>query len=193
MKLKWFLRISLSIVFIITACNIFNPSGEGSAPESDEGQVLEGQVKLREQDWDGAMEAFAQAIEEDSTNSLAYYSYAKAVRFKYNLNGITLSQELTDTAGGKIPFLKTEDAILSRYLQATVRLKPVLSKLAERDSLTRWKNYLDDPIKARQRDKYAERRMEFIQEYLHGNGYQEGEFPLIDGLINFEKILPELR
>jgi len=34
------------------------------------------------------IDAFAAAIEKDSTNTLAYYSYAKAARFKYNLNGL---------------------------------------------------------------------------------------------------------
>jgi hypothetical protein len=195
---KFFYRSLLFAGLVFAACNIFNPDGEGGLPESSKGMVSVGQSRLKNQDWDGAMAAFASAIKEDSTNSLAYYSYAKAVRFKYDLNGLSLSAELADTIGGNIPFLNIDNTTATNYLQATARMHPVLQKLAERDSLTRWFNYRKDPVKAGQRDDKAAFRINFINNYLDSANlgfshyYQEYEFPLSDGAINFEKIMPDL-
>ncbi len=205
---KWLLRLFFIAGFIFTACNLFNPSGEGDLPDSAEGMLSVGQSRLQNQDWDGAMKAFAAAIKEDSTNSLAYYGYCKAVRFKWDLNGITLSKELEDTnSNSKIPFNDTNKYdIYSNYLKATHRLKPAMSKLAKRDSLTRWmKLHMDTEYYLSEKDNEtgdnigkAQKRRSFIRAYIdsanHGvYGYYDSvDFPLMDGVINYEKIMPDL-
>ncbi|MBF0432185.1 MAG: hypothetical protein HQK83_12950 [Fibrobacteria bacterium] len=188
----------LTGAFIFTACNIFNPSGEGTLPESTEGMVSVGQSRLKDQDWSGAMEAFGKAIEADSTNSLAYYGYAKAVRFKYNLNGLEMSKEFTDTSSGQIPFITLGNEDATMYLKSSTLIKPVLSKLAKRDSLTRWFALKDmDPVSLYTLDPTSGMtRKNFINNYLTKSGtpgyYSEEDFPLSDGFINYEKILPDL-
>jgi len=196
-SIKWFSRGLISIVILLSACNIFNPSGEGDLPDSTEGMISVGQSRLKEKDFSGALIAFAAAIKDDSTNSLAYYSYAKAARFEYELNGLTLSKALTDTAGGNIPFIDTKNKVATEYLRATIRIKPVLSILANRDSLTRWFKYLSDKEDAIESDDNARKRIRFIENYLDSADnnpglYKRADFPLMDGVINYEKILPDL-
>lgn len=150
MKRSSIIHLGIFGTFLFLACNIFNPSGEGDLPDDAGGMVSVGQTRLRNKDWDGAMEAFAAAIAQDSTNSLAYYSYAKAVRFKYDLNGLTISKELTDTVKDttkkiQIPFANMSPDTANRYYQATqlmlfsesnhVKHDGVLKHLIRRDSL----------------------------------------------------------
>ncbi len=193
---KWILGLSALFIY---SCNVFNPSGDGDLPESAEGRVSVGQSHLQNQKWDEAIEAFSKAIEKDSTNSFAYYGYSKAVRFKYDLNGLSLSEELTGaTEGGttgQVPFVSASNEELNVYLAATSRLKPVLSKLVKRDSLTRlWRRSNENPINY---DKITDAQVSWINNYLEQaktdpTKYKVAEFPLMDGVINYEKITPDL-
>ncbi|NQY08366.1 MAG: hypothetical protein HRT71_02495, partial [Flavobacteriales bacterium] len=184
-------------VFILTACNIFNPSGEGDLPETSEGKLSVGQSLLQSGDYAGAMNAFKGAIEDDSTNSFAYYSYAKAARFKHELNGLQLSKELTGLDGSsvQVPFLDTETELLNTYLGATTIIRPILEILITRDSLTRWYNDYDDESKTSKNDIARRAIMDtYWEDGKNGvaGTHPKSDFPLSDGVINFEKVTPDM-
>lgn len=198
----FFLRgLFLGLLFL-SACNLFNPSGEGDIPEDAGGALSVGQSRLKAKDWDGAIEAFTKAIAADSTNSLAYYSLAKAYRFKYDLNGLALSKELTDTAGNQIPFISLGKDSASfdtatRYLQATYRMKPVLEALIHRDTTNRYMKVYFQKIAQGTIDTSNCAKLDtacivysWHQKFKAGDSsyYSFEKYPLMDGVINFEKV-----
>jgi len=197
-SLKRFVLGSILLALILSACNIFNPSGEGNTPESTEGLVSVGQTLLQAGEFQEAMDAFEKAFLQDPTNSLARYSYAKAVRFRYNFNGLKLSEELTNidpNSTTDIPFINTELSIMNQYYQTTWRVKPVLEGLIERDSLTRiWKNK-DKPNKTNEEERQHDWLFNtYFTEAVSGTSdrFQERTFPISDGVINYEKVTPDM-
>jgi|GEM_PF-2797909 len=228
---KSFLKFGVAVSLLVGACNIFNPSGEGDLPDNPEGMVSVGQTRLRNQDYDGAMEAFEKAIKADSTNSLAYYGYCKAVRLKYDLNGLSLSKEITDTSKGSLPFIDLPISTANSYYQATWRSVPLLQTLIHRDSLQRYYKTFFKQVKEYQtkydrslsqyRDRYCKEapfyyknkspkspffsktdRLDTLcvvaeymdsarvqkQKYGVSSFYDSTQYPLMDGVINLEKV-----
>jgi hypothetical protein len=185
------------ISLVMASCNIFNPSGKGDGGETTDAHLVKGEDLFRDREFGASMESFARAIEQDSTSSLAYYGYAKAALRHYGLNASTILAEV-DSAKAKssIPFLDASSEKLTRYLQATSKVRRALGELTRRDTLTRWWNYSrDTSSRMARKDQLLRKRIQFIQGYIQkGESGQAGyhaaaKFPLIDGAIAFEKVV----
>jgi L-rhamnose mutarotase len=183
--------------FVIVSCNIFNPSGSGDGGGSTDAFLTEGENAFRDQDFAASMEAFESAIKADSTSALAYYGYAKATLRFYQLNASTILSEVDEAkANASIPFLDASDEKLTRYLQATSKVRRALSAMTNRDTLTRWWRYQEDTTsKAARKDAKMKQRIAFIRQFMvkgeQGDvGYYPAHrFPLSDGAIAYEKIV----
>ncbi len=200
-KVLKYLSAATCASLVICACNIFNPSGSGDGGDSSESQLAEGQRLIREQDYGAAMSAFQKAIAKDSTNTMAYYGYAKAAMQKYKISAAQMLTEVTDAQSQKrVPFLNQSAAKKTNYLQALSKVKWALSKLTERDTLTRNWNYYKQPdrIPSSVSLVVAEERIKSILIYLdmattgeHPKYYTENKFPLSDRVMPFENITPD--
>jgi hypothetical protein len=198
-SLKRFKRLSLGLGLILAACNVFNPSGEGQTGESRNAQLTEGENQFRAQDYLTAQETFAAAIASDSTNSMAYYGYSKAVMRYWQVNASTLLTEVSkaqDKSG--IPFITADDWTITRYLQATSRVRLALGIMTHRDTLTRWYYYSLDPAStAARKDPLAAQRIAFIKAYWEKADkgfkgyYRKSEFPLSDLRMASSKIIAD--
>jgi hypothetical protein len=122
-----------TISFLLGSCNLFNPSGEGTAPSSADGLIAYGQSKLDANEWDEAISAFQKAIEKDSTKSLAYYGLSKAAAFKHDLKDFALLGEL-EKEGNDVPFSDLDTNVATEYLQGTNIITEILGTLVERDT-----------------------------------------------------------
>jgi hypothetical protein len=184
---------------ILAACNIFNPDGRGDAGNGTDANLSEGEALFRAKDFGGSMNAFAKAIKADSTNSLAYYGYSKAVMRYYQLNASSVLEEFEKTQGGaSLPFIDEGDSKLTRYLQATSKVRQALSKLTMRDTLSRWYGYLKDSTSvAARNDSRRVARIAFIQNYLEKSDqgqpgfYPRSKFPLSDRKLAYEKVVAD--
>jgi hypothetical protein len=189
--------LALSLTF--AACNVFNPSGEGDAGPGKNAQLTEGENQFRQQDYKAASVTFQAAIDADSTNSMAYYGYAKAVMRYWQVNASTLLEEVSkaqDKSG--IPFIGASDWDVTRYLQATSRVRLALGAMTDRDSLTRWWKYSQEPDgKEAKADPLAAKRIAFMQAYwakadAGARGYhRKSEFPLSDLVMPYKKVIAD--
>lgn len=199
MKRNRTLSAVLALTGFLAACNIFNPSGEGDAGASTEEQMAVGETLFRQQDYAGAMRAFEKAIAADSTRSMAYYGYAKAVIQLHGISAPSLLGEVNDAKEEKkIPFLSKNDSAKTNWLLAFKKVRWALSQLTERDTLTRWYAYSREPAsKAAKSDARAAERIAFIEDYLSRAdagqaGYKaRARFPLSDLGMRFEKVAPD--
>lgn len=190
---------AVTAAVLLAACNIFNPDGRGDAGAGAAANLSEGEALFRQKDFAGSMAAFAKAIKADSANSLAYYGYSKAAMRYYQLNASSVLEEFENSQdSNSIPFLKASDEKLTRYLQATSRVRVALSKLTQRDTLTRWFAYLKDSTSAAARgDARRAQRVAFIEEYLlkaeQGvpGYYPRSKFPLSDRKLSYEKVVAD--
>ncbi len=190
---------------ILGACNFFNPAGTGDPGENSAGQLALGQSLFREKDFHGSMKAYEKAISQDSSNSLAYYGFAKAAMKHYGLAATTILDEVnsfnaggTEGGGLQLPFINQENEVLTDYLQATSRVRKVLRLLTVRDTLTRWYQYSRNPdSKAARRDANAAARIAFIEDYLQKAesgtpGYRsKSKFPLSDLVLGYDKVIAD--
>lgn len=184
---------------LIVGCNVFNPSGEGDGGGTSDAYLIQGENKFREKDYSGAMEAFEKAIQQDSTSSLAYYGYSKSAMRNWQVNASIILSEVSDAQNeGGIPFLGAEDSKLTRYLQATSKVRKALSAMTQRDTLTQWFSYVKDPdSKAAKKDAQFAKRKAFMTDYLvKANqglpGYhKEANFPLSDRALSYHKIVAD--
>lgn len=189
----------LGLGFAFAACNVFNPSGEGDGGASQGAVMAEGEELFRDMDYLGAQVAFQKAIEADSTNSLAYYSYAKSVMRYWNVEASSLLTEVDAARSGtSIPFIGADDWTLTRYLKATSKARKALGELTERDSLTRWWQYSQDPSsKAYERDPLAVQRVAFMKDYWakaeqgEPGYYKKSAFPLSDLKLGYQKVIAD--
>ena len=189
----------LCLGLALAACNVFNPSGEGEAGPGKDAQLTEGENQFRAQDYLAASATFQAAIEADSANSMAYYGYAKAVMRYWNVNASTLLDEVSkaqDKSG--IPFVGASDWDVTRYLQATSRVRLALGAMTDRDSLTRWWLYSLHPDgKDAKADPLAAKRIAFMQDYwakadMGTRGYQKkSRFPLSDLAMPAKKVIAD--
>ncbi len=198
-SLKRLKRLSLSLGLVFTACNVFNPSGEGEAGASVDAQLTEGENFFRQQDYKSAFETFGAAIDNDSTNSMAYYGYAKSVMRYWQVNASTLLTEVSKAQNKSgIPFITASDWDITRYLQATSRVKKALGAMTERDSLTRWWQYTLDPSgKAAISDPLTAKRIAFMADYWqkadkgYKGYYKKSAFPLSDLRMPSKRIIAD--
>ncbi|HKP97710.1 MAG TPA: hypothetical protein VJ385_18355 [Fibrobacteria bacterium] len=198
-SLKRFKRLSLGLGLVLAACNVFNPSGEGDAGESLDAQLTDGENYFRAQDYKSAYETFAAAIAADSTNSMAYYGFAKATMRYWEVNASTLLTEVSkaqDKSG--IPFITADDWTVTRYLQATSKVRQALGIMTSRDTLTRWYYYAKDPAgKAALKDPLAAKRIAFINDYWekadkeYAGYHKKSEFPLSDLKMGYQRIIAD--
>jgi tetratricopeptide (TPR) repeat protein len=200
-SLKRLKRLSLGLGFglIVAACNVFNPSGEGDAGESGDAQLTSGENFFRLQDYKSAYETFEAAIKSDSTNSMAYYGYSKSVMRYWQVNASTLLTEVSkaqDKSG--IPFITASDWDVTRYLQATSKVRKALGTMTDRDSLTCWYNYTLNPSgKGAAADPLSAKRIEFMNAYWDkaDRGYKgfhkKSEFPLSDLKMSSKRVIAD--
>ena len=192
MKINPWLRKTLGIaivasVFSIAGCNLFNPDGEGDGGTVN--PTSAGDEYIRRGEYAKALAAFDRAIRRDSTNSYAYVGYATAATLLYQLDHVGILNDMQATAEDpeNFAFLQHEDSLLTLRLQAAASVRRVLGRLTDRDTLTRWFNYLSDSTseEARQDTAYERRRL-FIEDYLVKAdlglaGYRKrSQFPLTD-------------
>jgi hypothetical protein len=191
----------LTTLTALTGCNIFNPGGGGdrdSVCKQDDADchMTLGQDRLGNKNFAGAMRSFERAIAADSTRSLAYYSYAKAVGFRFN---VVRAQVLTDLANtveeGPMAFLGYPDEELTNRLQAASRVRRTLAILTDRDTLTHNYNLLGDSSAAALNDPHYDERVRFMEQYLieadlGSEGYRKrSEFPLSDHVMRSEAVV----
>lgn len=195
--LKWY---CLGLGLVLAACNVFNPSGDGDSGSSVDAQLTDGENFFREQNYAASVTAFEKAIKLDSTNSMAYYGYAKAVMRKYNVNASTLLKEVsTAQEGNGLPFIGAEDAVITSYLQATSRARKALAAMTLRDTLTRWYYYTKDVnSKPALNDSLSVVRIAAIKAYwvkaeLPGakGFYKKTQFPLSDLKMGSDKVIAD--
>ena len=197
-SLKALRGCAVGLGILAAGCNVFNPGGEGDGGESQGALMSKGEELFRQMDYVGAEAAFEAAIRADSTNSLAYYGYSKSVMRYWRVNASDLLKEVDGTADGAIPFIGADDWTLTRYLKATSKVRRALSKMTERDTLTRWYQYtLDTGGKAFQKDAEAAKRAAFMQDYwakaeqgLPGY-YKKSAFPLSDLKLGYQKVIAD--
>lgn len=192
-------RCCLGLGLVLVACNVFNPSGEGDSGGGGDAQLTDGENYFRQQDYKAASETFEAAIKSDSTNSMAYYGYSKAVMRYWQINASTLLTEVSkaqDKSG--IPFIGADDWTVTRYLQGTSRVRAALGAMTERDSLTRWWKYVLDPnSKDALADPLAAKRITFMADYWAKadkgfRGYHaKSKFPLLDMRMTARKVIAD--
>jgi tetratricopeptide (TPR) repeat protein len=198
--LKPLKRCCFGLGLILAACNVFNPSGEGEAGDNVEAQMTEGENLFRSQNYAGAMAAYSKALQQDSTNSMAYYGYAKSAMRRFNVNASTLLGEVSKAqAGTGVPFIGAEDKIVTNYLQATSKSRKALNSLTSRDTLTRWYYYtIDSTSRAAKNDPLLAKRIAFIKAYwataeLAGakGYYKKSQFPLSDLKLGYGQVVAD--
>jgi hypothetical protein len=192
-------RSGLILGLALAGCNVFNPSGEGDAGPGKDAQLTAAENLFRQQDYQAATASFQAAIQADSANSMAYYGYSKSVMRYWDVNASTLLDEVSkaqDKSG--IPFVGASDWDVTRYLQATSRVRLALGAMTDRDSLTRWWQYSQHPEgSAAKSDPLAAKRIAFMQDYWSkadqgAKGYHaKSEFPLSDLTMPSQKIVAD--
>lgn len=198
MRFRLWTRYGILIAALLVAgCNIFNPSGEGDG--GDANPRAEGEEYFRRGQYAKAMAAFERAIKADSSNSLAYYGYAKSAVFLYKLDRLGIFDDLQATSEdpSSFAFLQHEDSLLTLRMQAASKVRRVLGILTDRDTLTRWWRYTFDSTssEARSDSNFAARR-DFIEAYLaqqdavlpHGSRHRS-KFPLTDFRMPYKDVL----
>ena len=198
-SLKRLNRGALGLGLFLAACNVFNPSGEGDAGASQDAQLADGENYFRDQDYKSSYETFDAAIKADSTNSMAYYGYSKATMRYWQVNASTLLTEVSkaqDQSG--IPFITSDDWTITRYLQATSKVRLALGAMTDRDTLTRWYYYAKDPSgKTAAKDPLAAKRIAFMNDYWdkadkgYAGCHRKSEFPLSDLKLSSQKIIAD--
>jgi tetratricopeptide (TPR) repeat protein len=182
---NWIRYFLLTAAFVVVGCNIFNPDGEGDVGDGNLTEV--GEQYFREGKYAKSLAAFEEAIKQDSTNSMAYYGYAKAAVQLFQLNKLSILNDLQATAGApeSFAFLQHNDTILTLRLQAAAHVRLVLNRLTDRDSLSLFARYLTDSSYA-DRDTLFEARKMFMENYFTTAdqvvpGYRKRNlFPLTD-------------
>lgn len=179
-------------LLVLAGCNIFNPNGaeESSCPSDNaECYIALGQSLINKEDFDAAAAAYSKAIAIDSTKSEAYWGFGTAIKFKYNLTLPDLLSDIekaTDTGsnGGIASFLSLSNTQIEKRVQLGTRIARVMGLLAERDSLTKWWQYLTDSTNKGTDPNFATRKA-FIIAYLAANSAHPSRsgahFPLSDG------------
>ncbi|MDB5105812.1 MAG: putative lipoprotein [Fibrobacteres bacterium] len=198
-SLKSLKRLGLSLGLVLISCNVFNPSGEGNAGTSLDAQLTEGENYFRQQDYKSAYETFEAAIAADSTNSMAYYGYAKSVMRYWQVNASTLLTEVSKAQNKSgVPFIGADDWTITRYLQATSRVRKALGTMTDRDTLTRWYHYSLDPKgPVAAKDPLAAARIAFMADYWSKadkafKGYhKKSDFPLSDLKMGSQRIIAD--
>ena len=195
--LKWY---CLGLGLVMAACNVFNPSGDGDSGSSVDAQLTYGENFFREQNYAASVTAFEKAIKLDSTNSMAYYGYAKAVMRKYNVNASSLLKEVSKAQEGNgLPFIGAENSVITSYLQATSKARKALAAMTLRDTLTRWYYYTKDAnSKPALNDSLSVVRIAAIKAYwvraeLPGakGFYRKSQFPLSDLKMGSDKVIAD--
>lgn len=184
---KWIYALALVTLTSLVGCNIFNPDGEGDPGDADLNTTA--QHYLTTGQYGKAMSTFDKAIRQDSSNSLAYYGYAKAAILYYQLDKLGILNDMQATAKDptQFAFLQHSDSILTLRLQAAAKVRLVLGRLTDRDTLTRWFRYLNDSTSATAQEDslYSVRRM-FMEQYLSdadlgvAGKRKRDKFPLTD-------------
>jgi tetratricopeptide (TPR) repeat protein len=189
---KFSLLTAAAGLLVLAGCNIFNPNGaEESSCDSGNAEcyIALGQSLINKKDFDGSMAAYSKAIAIDSTKSEAYWGYATAIKFKYNLTLPELLSDIDNAAdtgsnGGIASFLSLTNTQIEKRVQLGTRISRVMGLLAERDSLTKWWQYLTDSTNKGLDPKFAARKA-FITAYLAANSAHpsrsSAHFPLSDG------------
>ena len=191
--------VQFMILAMLLSCNIFNPNGEGDPGQSAEGQISLGQTLFNQQQYEASMNAYAKAIAEDSTRSMAYYGYSKAAMQLYDINASQLLKEFNSSQSGNLPFLGQPDTVKTNYLQAMGRVKWALGQLTKRDTLTRWwklwKNIENIDPKAFPKDHKRASFMDTVYFTRAEAGmvgyYPLSKFPLSDMAMSYTKIAPD--
>ncbi len=196
---KFSLWAAAAGISLLAGCNLFNPNGaeESSCPSDNaECYIALGQSLINQEKFEASMAAYSKAIAIDSTKSNAYWGYATAAKFRYNMNLVTLLEDLQeankkDTLGnpiGLVPFLRHSNADIELRINVATRVSKVLGRLSERDSLTQWWRYMTDSTN-RTTDPHFASRKAFISAYLAANATDPSRsaahFPLSDGKKKF--------
>ncbi len=193
----WARYTTFAAILFVAGCNLFNPSGEGDAGNLN--PRAEGEEYFRRGQYQKAMDAFQRAIKADSTNSMAYYGYAKSAVFHFKLDRIGVFDDLQATKDDpeQFAFLQHDDDLLTLRMQAASKVRRVLGLLTERDTLTRWWRYTLDSTSAEARaDSSFAARRDFITEYLAAqdailprSSRHRSRFPLTDFRMPYKDVI----
>lgn len=193
---NWARFSAFAAILAVTGCNIFNPDGTGDPGAADQRSL--GEEYFRQGQFAKAMSAFEKAIAQDSTNSMAYYGYAKSAVFLYKLDRLGIFDDMQATVDDptKFAFLQHDDAVLTLRLQAASKVRRVLSILTERDTLTRWWRYTYDSTSAEALadTNYAARKEQIknyllLQDLVPGSSRGRNKFPLTDFRMPYKNVI----
>lgn len=199
-SLKSLKRCCVGLGLVLAACNVYNPSGDGAGGASVDEKLADGENNFRSQNYIAAMASYSAAIDQDSTNSMAYYGYAKSAMRRYNVNASTLLTEVNkaqDKSG--VPFIGAAPDQITAYLQASSKARKALGELTNRDSLTRWYYYTIKPdSKEALKDPLFAKRVAFIKDYwtkaalVGAKGmHTKAQFPLSDLKLGSDKVVAD--
>ena len=115
-----------------SACNLYKET-VGTAPDSADEHILEGQLLLQKANYPAALKEFRAALEKDSSKSEAYYGAAKCKLLQQHINMFQLMQSFQKNDGKSIPFLSEPDSIKDKIYVANHGINEYLGSLADRD------------------------------------------------------------
>lgn len=193
---SWVRSAALLAAFTLTGCNIFNPDGAASASCSGSDvncYMALGQSLIQDEDFTGSMAAYKKAISLDSTRSEAYWGYARAANYAFNINMGSLYGDIAEAGSGNLnAFMEHPDPVLTKRIQLAYEVVTVMDVMVDRDTInTAWR-YLTDSTKYKNRSDYAQ-KIAFINAYLQndsvGPSRAPAKFPLMDGDKTFAEVL----
>ena len=121
------------LILACAGCNIFKES-VGTAPDTPDEHILEGQLYLQKARYAEALAEFDAALAQDSSKSEAYYGAAKCRLLQQNINMFKLMQSFQENDGKSIPFLGEPDSVKDKIYVANRGINVYLGALADRDA-----------------------------------------------------------
>jgi len=121
------------LALALTGCNLFKET-VGTAPETANQHILEGQIYLQKAEYPQALKEFDAALAKDSSKSEAYYGAAKARLLEQRINMFQLLESFQNNDGKSIPFLGEPDSIKDKIYVANRGINVYLGRLADRDA-----------------------------------------------------------
>ena len=218
-RIKAQLALVFTLGLVIMGCqNLFNPSGAADNVDLDaDGLIVYGQSLLQQGDNKDAITVFENALEKDSSKSLAYYGLSKAILRTDNFNPVTVSEAMitmnSESGDALTAITDLVQGDLASNIPAIKSTTAVLTELIRRDSINDlWVTFnkyqsSEDPVSLAAGDSVeltivmasakdsvilADYRLYYYQYHTHDAPiYKPNEFPIMDGKVTAVRVNPE--
>jgi hypothetical protein len=178
---------------MLSACNLFNPTGSGDLQGKDnvDNMIEYGNDLLRQNKYSQAGEQFGKALKLDSTKSQAYFGLAKARIREYDINPLEL-MGMVSVGDTEIPFVSEPNEVKTKYYQGLTAVHAVFTEWVRRDTLTELWEY--SRTKAQDPDLFgelSEKNKTRVQNFETVYGiYNPGskDWPLSDRKVKYSRI-----